>query len=496
MRTISLCAALAALLNLVSHSFGAVGGTTQPSITARARYVNAGANLVSVATNTAAGTTIYVGAGDYTNNTTTATRSLLRNGVNWHFYPGARIWWNETGTGPGLGIFDDRGLGGVTSIVSGSLEFTYSVSTNGAGCPSACSENQTNAANILGGLVITNPATVLSFTARRATVKTVQTLTAVSALYVHNCLRVDLDVEDVDDGYYQQSITIGEDEFTDPVVKPSKGVGLYWGTGETYARFGTVRATQYSLYPAEPPGGHTNNLWVTADLLIGKFYSAAQSDGYRTWVDVKELKNESPNFDALGQAVTYLGGGSHYLRAGKISATNQSVIDLSGTATVWLSAQKLSAFNSDWISCTGGRIYADVDHYEDTGGMTRGFNAAGGQMTLLGGVASIRNGVGFSHAGGTNRLIGLTIDTRGTNTLTSVTNNYPVQMASGTSNLVLQGCALLSPIATANGGAYAIRSLGGTSHVLGYGPTICTSNLNAGLIPLGTAPTTNQTFLR
>src|SRR4030095_15425115 len=76
--------------------------------------------------NAISGKTICVMAGTYTDN------DLLKNGVNWFFYPGALVEGADPGTAPVMGIFDDRASGAVDCTVAGNgiFKMTQTTQTN------------------------------------------------------------------------------------------------------------------------------------------------------------------------------------------------------------------------------------------------------------------------------------------------------------------------------------------------------------------------------
>ncbi len=425
-----------------------------------------GSNILTKAkSQSRAGMTIVVGPGTYMDH------NLWKPGVNWFFYPGATVvWTNQTDA---VGIFDDRTTGAGTNWILGG-SFIYE--------SDAGADIQFN-----GPFVIANPDTIADIDVERAEFQCYDVRTYGAGVFtVVDCRRTSIRCTYItDDGNG---------------ISDSYASLLYWENGDTHITFDRAEMDNgYCLWFKEPVGTPASDVYVN-----GQFMSTVTGAGnpifiqftginpnWKAWVDVAEMNSPSGG----GYGISLDGtGGKLYVRTQKIGNVN-TAINIAG-GTLWLDADKVSS-GDGWFNATGGESYLNVRHWEDAfTNITVGWKITGGRHNIGPGYAQVLNGKGLEHFGGTNRLTGLTIDTRGTNTITSVTNNRPVTVANGASNLVLNSCVLLSPIATANGGAFSIFTTSTVSHVTFAGTTVANSN-TAGVVPIvASLLTTNQPQLR
>jgi len=453
------------------------GGT--PGVSANVMYVNAGANLFAAKTAATAGTTIVVGPGNY-NDTST---NLLKNLVNWHFMNGAIVsnLVQRPGADAWFGIFDDRLSGSVTCNITGDGVFIYDRSDYDLGGVPLATQGFFN---------LTNPASQVSIKGKQVQLFSQDLADDGSGFFaIRNCRKCWIDFDE-----------LIMPQAADDAVQ-NTGTGIYWERGDVWMRCRRLVTEGYGIWSnvlLTDMLGITNDLYYEGDLIdtISKaaIYTSMSNATHRTWARVGQLKTTSGGFGC----VSVYDGGRIYIEAEKISH-NGIAIDLNASAATkgceaWITCQKVSS-DIRWVNATKGILYLNAQEYEDTSAVDYGFRFTGGFTTIGPGYAKVLAGHGLVHLGGTNRIIGLTIDTRNAGSTTSVTNYMPVTLGTSMSNLVLSGCTLLSPIATGNGGAYSVYSTSGVSHVLINNGTTCNSNANLvnGLIA---GLTTNQFQMR
>lgn len=414
-----------------------------------------------------AGMTIVVGPGEYTDH------NLWKPGVNWYGMPGANLSWTDAGDS--IGLWDDRvpGPGTNTIVWQGRLKYFI-------GEPLSVLAS--------GAFVITNGNSWLMADINYLEIKLEDggVGSKGGAFCIRNCRKAVINVFDI----------------FDSASGTSYASALYWEKGLVHFTFGrAVMDNGYGIWCQEPEDAPATDLYVNGQfvsVLLGignptcvRF--TATNDNYRTWINILEAKNFSTASYAIGLDGP---GGKLYYKGQKVGSAT-SAFQIAG-GTFWCELDKVSASSGNWVTATGGRSFWSVRHWEDhTTNLSAGWSLRGGRHDFGPGTAEILNGKGIEHLGGTNRFTGLTIDCRGTNTITSVTNNRPVTIGNGTSNLTLDACVLLSPIATANGGAFSIFCTNvAVAHCIFTGTTVCNSN-TAGVIPIvASLLTTNQPQLR
>lgn len=375
-------------------------------------------------TNAIAGKTIFVSAGSYTNN------NLAKNGVNWDFAPGAKVYYTNAPGADSHGFFDDRD-GVLTNTITGAGEFYY----NGG----------TNVANN-GVLVLTNPASRVHFQAGVMAVGGFGIASLRAPVNVFNGTAF-VDVDELVDLTFGQRFTIDPEE---EIFLDSNVTGVYWELGELHVNFRWLHTfSAYGLYGhnTDTSTSAEHNLWVSGQLLDDYSYMAANTNNpnWRTWIDVNEIKG----------GISYFNGGRHYLTAQKISATTNGLgtcigllaSDTLTNVTVWANVQKLSqeVANIPLVTlATNCTLFLDVLHFEDrSSGASALVTQSGGYLELRGGVARLKS-KGISFTGGSADIKGLTIDTR----LVNAADSFPVTVSAA--GLSLENCKLLGPALCTN----------------------------------------------
>jgi len=262
---------------------------------------------------------------------------------------------------------------------------------------------------------------------------------------VNNATRVDIEVDDISDPNFGQSI-LDVDGVT---TWQSAGTGVIWAKGETYIKAHTILGSNYGLWAKGDNDGATDaNLWMECDFLksgpgSAAYWSGGVTANWRTWLKCQEI--ECVAVEGVSGAVNWLGGGRHYVEAQKITAPG-NVFFVQGAGgfdpSVWLNAQKLSGGGSvaqKLLTVASGVLHATVMHFEDNGFAAGAINVTGGELNLTGGLAKILNGPGIIQSGGIARISGLRMDTANTNNVA----NVPVSVSSA--GLTLRNCVLVAP---------------------------------------------------
>jgi hypothetical protein len=372
------------------------------------------------------GDTIIVEAGTYSEN------NLLKNGVNWHFMPGAIVSYVDADAINGYGIFDDRATGACVCRITGGGTFVYQIDFNA----------------LCRGLLYTqDPASDIYFEALRLSITdTTGASSFAGGIAVKNCLRVVARVGNIFDQNYGAGTSYSS--------------GIYWEKGECHVHVSGKIAMDdgYCIWAKEPGVATTTGLWVTAHQLdqfvcspgFGAIEVDAVTDAYRVWIDVKEVTALS------GPAYKQTGGGRVYLRAMKINNTGGSCVQMTA-GKLWLTTQKISS-DTRWLDIAGATTEFDghVMHLEDTsssGVKNDWLKFTNGTTTLSSGRAKIRQGSCILHTAGTARIKGLTIDT----TTTNAAGSNPAVLAGN--GLILESCLLVAPaLADSITGAFTVKS--------------------------------------
>lgn len=398
---------------------------------ARGRLDKAFRTLIGARNASKPGDTIDVGPGVYNE------RRWATNGVNWWFQSGSVVTNHDTnGNLGGWGLIDDRGIGAITSTIAGNGTFLM-----------AMSDVSTNP----GGLMmITNPLSRVTLKAKTLIVSYAggSENTGFSAINSKDGTNTVI-VDEIIDPFYEGIPFEEEPGVTNITV--SGADGIYWERGDLYVKANRIRVGGYAYYGSEPSTGATNNFWMEVDEASSYWASTLYqvglntSTGYRAWIRAKEIRREG--ISAAGFSAISLYGGKFYLEAEKIGITNDLPLILSptgvGNQETWITAQKLSA-PKRWVDHQSGTLHLSAQQYEDTGAVDYGVRVRGGVLNMIGGRVAVRNGHAVEHLSGTNRLVGVVIDTTGTNAShATATNNRPVTVAAA--GVSIHASALISP---------------------------------------------------
>jgi hypothetical protein len=372
------------------------------------------------------GDTIHVLPGTY------SEHDLLKNGVNWHFMPGAIVSYVDADFTFGYGIFDDRSTGACVSRITGAGTFIYSIDSN---------------ALARGVFATQNNASDLYIEAAKIQITDLTGGTSIAGgIAVKDCLRVVAKVGNIIDQNYGTS--------------SSYSSGCYWEKGECHLTvLGKIQMDNgYSVWAHEPAVATTTGLWVTAQQLdvfvaapgFGSVMIDALTDAYRVWIQAKEITT------AGGPAIKQTGGGRVYIQALKVNCTSGACVQMTA-GKLWISAQKFSS-DTRWLDIAGAatELDAHVLHLEDTSAAAvknDWLKFTNGLVTLLASRAKIRQGSCILHTAGTARIKGLTIDT----TTTNAAGSNPAVLAGN--GLILESCLLVAPaLADSITGAFTVKS--------------------------------------
>jgi hypothetical protein len=447
------------MTNVVRDLAGEVG-LTNTAVVRGVRYTSI-TNAVSAAV---AGDTVYVNPGTYTEH------NLLKKGVNYHFYPGAKLLWLCSGAtlGEGYGFFDDRATGATTNIITGAADCYYSAGTNydENALPLATMGNS----NVVGMILcVTNPATRIDLTLHDVggdcfiaedSVPIPGAAASPSWFYVGNAGRIKVKVNEFINSLFNWT---SADGFT------STGTGVYWESGEMYftaEHIGPWNDGGYAIWPNNTASDHhSDNLWVNGGLCEGYLYSSCASTNIRLWYNFQELRVTN---SSLGAFVAI--GGKSYLVADKISSTAGAVIALTPSATdgaeMWVTAQKITApASGGWAICAGGNLWLSAQHYDaPSGTLTHGFNFIPGALTHItieGGEAFCDGqGILWSPVGGYINTSTLTVKDFALDT-SKANNAANTSISVGTNGVSVYGSRFKVPaLATASITAAAAQTVG------------------------------------
>lgn len=374
-----------------------------------------------------AGDTVFVNRGNYPNST-----NLFKNLVNWQGY-GATLSHTNRTNDTGVGIFDDRFSGAVTSKISG-FSFMYSMGlekTNSVGV-ACCAPT-----NTLGPIVMTNALTSIDLDFDRIDYQEVNTSPRGAALNLQHGTNCYINGNMISDMNLTTDVVIGTDEAGVDVIAQSAASAIFWRRGEHHVNVKRMETRFYGIWPSAI-STDVGNLWVESDYILGKFYSdAVSTNNWRVWCHVKEMRVNKTNFNAT--PINILGTGKFYFDFDKLGtdATTDTAMLVQGAAIVWLNAQKISATRR-WIDLSGGAsLYANVLEFEDLGAVDNGIDVAGGFLELKGNKATLTNATGSAvrfQSGGMS-LQGLRIST--TNS-----TGFPVTLS--TNGAVFANCTMIS----------------------------------------------------
>lgn len=398
------------------------------------------------------GDTIVVYPGTYEEN------DLLKDGVNWHFMPGATVSYTDPGAGDGYGIFDDRSSGAVTCQISGDGNFHYGVVIqNWAAEGVEPSADPPNSASIRGMFVVTEGDSDIVFKANNITMSSPVSCHA----FLVETGTVSIDFNDVNDLLFGVQTLLGTFEEA-PVYAESETNGVTWGIGECFVRGRRIKVSEYAVWPTCPAGFVGNaNLWVEVDLLHNKglasscVYTSGLADTpttWKSWIICKEIRSDASVFAAFSGN----SGGRHYVIAEKIGGPIALAFTATSTAPgeYWINSQKISGNTvGAYITYTGNTatVHIDALHIEAASGSA--ITNDGGTLNIRAGLIKQASGVGVTHNTGTTRITSTRIDS----TTVNSADNKAVTVA-GT-GLVLNNCTLLAPALAESVYAAAARTI-------------------------------------
>lgn len=406
---------------------GGSGDVTQSGLAAgsyptggKVRLIHNGVSTNSFTTITAAktaavaGDLIWVEPGNYYEN------NLLKSNVNYHFMPGVKIAWTNTADYQ-FTIFDDRATGTTTNLITGKADIYwrsyYDTEFGYAGITLTNSNTRfiANFGNIVGDSVSTNGEQPHIIHASGS----------------------------------NSWVSIFADELLTGNINESGQLlgGVVWFNGEMFLNISHIgQFAGYGIWPSDPFGVSTNNLWVTSDLLECYVYADADNLNFRSWYDIKELRMGTNG--TVKSGFQFLGG-RHYVRIEKISSTgvfgtsapDNITFYVTSAAEVWLDCQKLTrnGYSSTAIRVDPNcKLYANILQMEDTTTNTTSMIYNRGELWLSGTIYTGRAPLIYTDASGTvTKLSGITATS---------TNNTVAVFAD--TNVTIIGSSFVSGIAT------------------------------------------------
>ena len=373
LHTLTLTTSNALQANIDAGSGGGGGDVTRSGILSgyypsggKVRLIHAGVSTNSFTTITdaknaaVAGDLVWVEAGNYYEN------NLLKSNVNYHFMPGVSIAWTNA-TDTEFGIFDDRATGTTTNTISGSADLYWR-------SPSSTTFSY-------AGIMLTNSNT--RFIASFGKIIGDSFSTAGEQPHIIHA------------SGSNSWVSIKADELLTGSVNQSGQLlgGIVWFNGEMFVNITHIgEFAGYGIWPSDPLGRSTNNLWVTSDLVECYVYADAANLNFRSWYDIKELRMTTNGTVKSGFAFF---GGRHYVKCDKISSPayfgasgGDGIIFYTTTgAEVWLDCQKLSrnGYSHTAIKVDSGtKLFANILHMEDATTNTSPLIVNNGELWLSG----------------------------------------------------------------------------------------------------------------
>jgi len=385
------------------------------------------ATLTAAKTAAASGQIIFVYPGTYNE------RNLLKDGVHWHFYAGAKVIY--TGNADGA-IWDNTINYGVNapvfSRITGEGQFIRSAGlANG---------------NAISAINIQNASSDIYIEGDTAQCNTTNTA-GTDAVIKH-------------DG--------GTFRFKFNSITTTTATGVWWSNGDMYGSvnelsagssilaYGAFYSSPGTLSASDNNGSDTyvsGYAWLKADRIDGGSNTAIRVDGAtgtaaRVWVDVTEAVSASTGALNNALAVITINGARVYVKVDKISApSDQACASCDNDAQFWLNAQKLSC-GKYGLLLNNGTAWVNGLKIEDTN------NAAADLVRCVGGthfvsfMSSITGTLanGIRHNGGAMTFSAGTVDSSA-----SSNTKFPVLLASN--GLILDNVTLI-----ANSGAADVIS--------------------------------------
>lgn len=307
-----------------------------------------------------AGDLIWVEAGNYYEN------NLLKSNVNYHFMSGVSIAWTNA-TDTEFGIFDDRATGTTTNIISGSANLYWR-------SPSSTEFSY-------AGIMLTNSNT--------------RFIASFGKMVGDSFSTIGEQPHIIHASGSNSWVSIKADELLTGSVNQSGQVlgGIVWSNGEMFVNITHIgEFAGYGIWPSDPLGRSTNNLWVASDLVECYIYADAANLNFRSWYDIKELRMTTNGTVKSGFAFF---GGRHYVKCDKISSPayfgasggDGTIFYTTFGAEVWVDCQKLSRNGYSHTSIrvdSGAKLFANILHMEDVTTNTTPLIVNNGEMWLSG----------------------------------------------------------------------------------------------------------------
>lgn len=405
------------------------------------------------------GDTIIVFPGTY------RETDLLKNGVNWHFVPGATVVNDvsstaiKNGTQATKAIFDDGG-NAIVSRISGFGEFVTTFGTadwdNPNAQPVPCNINRRAFVNL------NNAASDVTIQFNRATYSGYAD-GGVQLCYCINALQLTLQGVYLGTTNAASSTQIGVGESNGPFTVYDVFGGIWWAQGETYVDILQMKSGLYCLYPEGTGVAAATNLWVKTQRMESTVFATVYMNGvananWKVWIDAMEIICSSSSFNA---ALHIQSNGKLYLNYMKISSLGSLIGYFQGASAVglqvWMTGQKASATvnGSDGFIIGGtsggtnnfpvtfwGRVlqYEDVSTQSAPNSTMIRVKGTSTKAIIQGGyMATVQNRAGITHENGLTHVVGMRIETNATNDV----DNKPVVLSAA--GCILDDCTLLAP---------------------------------------------------
>lgn len=391
--------------------------------------------------------------------------NLLKNGVSWHFLPGAKVYRTRADSTAAPSIFDDGPNGtnsAVTCVITGQGEFYVDDTLiNEQGVSLGDEEDSFNP-----GLIFStyNESTNIFFQCKGMYSPSTDCPNACFLIHIRDCAKVSMYVDEV------------------LTLSPGQVGAVLWIAGELYTTFGKVQCFQtegnggtYPFWASEPAAGAADNWYCRVDF-VESHYSVVYFDGatanYKMWFECFEMRSLNDSTDGGGvnlSAIECLNNGKLYVRVQKVQTTGAPTkrlgpIVYQNGGELWFEGMKCTALSVAnqtgniplFVQHEGGTAHYTVQQWEHSGVFSGdGIRITAGTVNINGGVMNVLNGKGLVNTGGILRVNGLRIDTTNTN----AAGNNPVSL--GAANVILNGCILLAPaLADAITGAFTIKIYG------------------------------------
>lgn len=409
------------------------------------------------------GDTIVVAAGTYQ-----MTESLLKNGVNWHFLPGATVVNDLTplskmeGSAVTQAIFDDLNTAIVSKITgSGTFLVLFGIQRwdDGEALPIDTNVNRYTFVRLR------HASSDVTIEFERATYSGYSS-GGRQMVYIEDCLQCTLRGRALDRLNVAQTFDIAVPPAVNgPYFVPDSYGGIWWKKGETYIDIDVIVSGVYSLYPEGEGVATPTNLWVRANRIESLngatiYFNGAANPNYKLWVTAQEIiaSGVATSGTTPNNVLHLQGIGKVYIDALKIGCVGGGSIGYasghaSGPMEVWISAQKFSCGDSNGlvafkVGVAGSNtniVYLTAQHIEATLpiGSPAFFietNGANSTLYINGGVFKMStNYGGINHIAGKTVATGVRIECNATNDV----DNIPVKI--GGAGCILDGCTLLAP---------------------------------------------------